>query len=135
MKVDDLLKQTSEWLKSTGSNSDIVFSSRVRLARNLSKFPFSHWASKKSKTQSFEVIKDAIGKNTYLKKSTCVQLRDLSDLDKQFLVERHLMSREHAVRQRIRFVSFKNVPRFFPCSLVDIRSPSLFPSFPSSSID
>ncbi|GAF75959.1 unnamed protein product [marine sediment metagenome] len=99
MKIDDLLKQTSEWLKSTGSNSDIVFSSRVRLARNLSKFPFSHWASKKSKTQSYEVINDAIGKNSYLKKSTCVQLRDLSDLDKQFLVERHLMSKEHAVRQ------------------------------------
>ena len=96
MKINDLLKQTSEWLKGAGSDSDIVVSSRIRLARNLNKFPFSHWASKKSKAQSLSLLKDTVSKCSYLKKSTYLEMRGLEPLDKQFLVERHLMSKELA---------------------------------------
>jgi len=99
MTIDDLLKQTSEWLKGTGEHSDIVISSRIRLARNLNKLPFSHWSSKKNKLESLGLIKDAIGKSSYLKKSNYVDLASLKDLDKRFLVERHLMSREHASKE------------------------------------
>ena len=97
MKINELLKQTSEWLKGTGAHSDIVMSSRIRLARNLSKLPFSHWASKRDRAQNLSLIKDAISKTTYLKKSNYVDMNILNDLDKTFLVERHLISREHAV--------------------------------------
>ena len=99
MKVDNLLKQTSEWLKGTGAHSDIVISSRIRLARNLNKFPFSHWASKKHRLQSQNLLKDAINKSPYLKKSTFIEMQKLNDLDKRFLVERHLMSRELATKE------------------------------------
>ncbi len=47
MQVNDLLYHTSEWLRGTGPNSDIVISSRIRLARNFDTIPFPHWANKK----------------------------------------------------------------------------------------
>jgi protein-arginine kinase len=35
-KIDALLKQPADWLKNPGPDSDIVVSSRIRLARNVS---------------------------------------------------------------------------------------------------
>ncbi|TRZ95469.1 protein arginine kinase [bacterium] len=96
MKLSDLLNHTSEWLKGTGPHSDIVISSRIRLARNLDKFPFPHWANKKQSEEILGVIEKAREAIGYLKSSTLFKLADLDGLDKQFLVERHLMSHEHA---------------------------------------
>lgn len=96
MKINDLMNHTSEWLKGTGPNSNIVISSRVRFARNLEKFSFPHWAAKKQLKQVCDIIEGAVGKTEYLKNSTVFKLADLDSVDKQFLVERHLMSYEHA---------------------------------------
>lgn len=96
MQLNDLLKHTSEWLKGTGPNSDIVISSRVRLARNLEKAPFPHWASKIQGEKTLNIIADAALKSDYLKTASFFKLADLDSVDKQFLVERHLMSLEHA---------------------------------------
>jgi len=96
MNLNDLLNHTSEWLKGTGPNSDIVISSRIRLARNLDKLAFPHWSNKKESEEVLEAIKDAITKVDYLKQSSFFKLADLDSLDRQFLVERHLMSLEHA---------------------------------------
>ncbi len=96
MGIDDLIKRKSEWLKGTGPNSNIVISSRIRLARNLADIPFSHWAGKKQKTSSLNIIKDALSACPHLKKSNTFDIANMGDVDKQFLVERHLMSREHA---------------------------------------
>jgi len=96
MNLNDLLNHTSEWLKGTGPNSDIVISSRVRLARNLDKVPFPHWASKKQNEQSLKAIEETISKIDCIKQATFFRLADSDSVDKQFLVERHLMSLEHA---------------------------------------
>jgi protein arginine kinase len=96
MKINDLLNHTSEWLKGTGPNSDIVISSRIRLARNLNKYPFPHWASKVQLEEILAKISDAVAKIDMLKSSTLFRLADLDAIDKQFLVERHLMSIEHS---------------------------------------
>lgn len=96
MQLNDLLKHTSEWLKGTGPNSDIVISSRVRLARNLDKISFPHWASKVQGEKTLGQIADAAMKCGYLKTAALYKLADLDSVDKQFLVERHLMSLEHA---------------------------------------
>lgn len=98
MQLNDLLKQTTEWLKGTGPDSDIVISSRIRLARNLDKVPFPHWANKKQGERTMEIILKAAGENAYLKKSLSLKLVDIDNVDKQFLVERHLMSHEHALK-------------------------------------
>ena len=96
MRLNDLINHTSEWLKGTGPNSDIVISSRIRLARNLEGFSFPHWANKKQGEQALKIIRDAIPKVNYLKQTSIFALADLDSVDKQFLVERHLMSLEHA---------------------------------------
>ena len=94
--LNDLINHTSEWLKGTGPNSDIVISSRVRLARNLNKIAFPHWAAKAQSEKTLATITEAVEKVDILKGTTIFKLADLDVLDKQFLVERHLMSREHA---------------------------------------
>lgn len=96
MNLSDLLNHKSEWLKGTGPHSDIVISSRIRLARNLSSFPFPHWSNKKESKEVLDSIEQAVGKINHLKGVTVFRLADLDSLDKQFLVERHLMSYEHA---------------------------------------
>jgi protein arginine kinase len=96
MKINDLLNQTSEWLKSTGPNSDIVISSRIRLARNLDKMPFPNWANKKQKEGILGSIEGAVNKVDFLKGTSIFRLAELDSIDKQFLIERHLMSYEHA---------------------------------------
>ena len=40
MSIDDIANRCGEWLRGTGPESDIVMSSRIRLARNLADYPF-----------------------------------------------------------------------------------------------
>lgn len=96
MRIDDFLRHDSEWLKGTGPNSDIVMSSRTRLARNLDKLAFSHWADKKQQEAILTAALDAAESVNYLKDALFVRLKDLSEVDRSFLVERHLISLEHA---------------------------------------
>lgn len=104
MKLNDLISHTSEWLKGTGPNADIVISSRIRLARNLDKVPFPHWANKKQREETLEAIRATLDKAGYLKKAMLLELKDLDNVDKQFLIERHLISFEHAKSQDSRAV-------------------------------
>jgi len=94
MKLDDLIDQTSEWLRGTGPDSEIVISSRIRLARNVAKMPFSHWAAKAQSQQVLKICKDAIDANNYMKGAIFVRVEELNSIDKQFLLERHLVSKE-----------------------------------------
>lgn len=96
MILDDFLSQDSEWLKGTGPSSNIVLSSRTRLARNLDKAPFSNWANKKQLEDILKTVKDVILSVSFLKNALFLRLKDMSEVDRLFLVERHLMSPEHA---------------------------------------
>ncbi len=104
MNLDHLLKQTCEWLRGTGPNSDIVMSSRVRLARNVENLPFSHWANKKQEKESMELLQGAVSSNDMLKTGLFVRMAEADDIDKQFLLERHLISREHVVQPEFKAV-------------------------------
>ena len=94
-RLDDFLKHDSEWLRSTGPSSEIVMSSRTRLARNLDKLSFSHWADKRQQEDILNSALDAAKSVSYLKDALFLRLKDLSEVDRLFLVERHLMSPEH----------------------------------------
>jgi len=104
MQINDLLNRTSEWLKGTGPNSEIVISSRIRLARNLDKIPFPHWAAKKQAEDVLQKIEQVKAEVSYLKNATVFRLADLDTVDKQFLVERHLMSLEQAQKKNSKAV-------------------------------
>ncbi len=98
MVLNDLLKRRSEWLKGEGPLSDIVISSRIRLARNVAKYPFPHWASKEREDVVLNMVLDAVKKLSQFKNVLAFKLVDLDNVDKQFLIERHLMSHELALR-------------------------------------
>ncbi len=97
MNLDDLLNTQGEWLRCTGPNSDIVISSRIRLARNLSNYPFSHWASKKEQQDVLQAVKQSVSDSKKIKNFLCLDIGKLDTIDRQFLVERHLMSKEHTM--------------------------------------
>jgi hypothetical protein len=52
MEIKDLSENTGEWLRGSGKESDIVISSRIRLARNITGFPFISRANLKQKSNS-----------------------------------------------------------------------------------
>jgi len=95
MKLEDLLYKKAEWLKGTGPKSDIVISSRIRLARNIDGFSFFNWSSPEKKEKLLETIKSAINTSKFLKGFNFFRMGDLTEIDRQFLVERHLVSPEH----------------------------------------
>ncbi|MBI4355701.1 MAG: protein arginine kinase [Candidatus Omnitrophica bacterium] len=97
MELNDLINHTSEWLKGTGPNSEIIISSRIRLARNLAKHPFSHRAKKPGQEEVLRSVEAGLADCHALKAALFLKLADLDEVDKQFLIERHLMSRDHAL--------------------------------------
>jgi protein arginine kinase len=96
MNLDSLTQQCGEWLKGGGPEGDIVVSSRIRLARNISSFPFANRASPHQKAEIDHFLRDRIAKLDFTPKLTYVSLANLGPLDRQFLVERQMISRELA---------------------------------------
>ena len=97
MTLDQLIQETGEWLRGTGPRAEIVISSRIRLARNLKEKPFPQWAKKPQRAEVRTGVEEAVGRCKFLKGALTLQLKELSELDRLFLVERRLISREHAV--------------------------------------
>jgi protein arginine kinase len=106
MNLDSLTQTSGEWLRSTGAEHDIVISSRIRLARNLSSFPFTNRASPHQKTEIEQYLKARIEKLDFDPSLTYLNLSGLSMLDRQLLVERQLISRELANSEGPRGVAF-----------------------------
>jgi protein arginine kinase len=73
-------------------------SSRVRLARNLKDATFPGWAKKPERVRVFDLIRPAVESLPEMKDAFSEAMDNLSVLDKQILVERHLISREHAAK-------------------------------------
>ena len=96
MQLQNMLKQKIGWLKSRGNSPEIAISSRIRLARNLNKIPFPQKASREEQRESFEKIKAACEEITYLKGAVILNLEEFDRVDRQFLLERHLISYEHS---------------------------------------
>ena len=97
MTLDELIGQSGEWLKGSGPDSDIVISSRVRLARNLARFPFLTRASDAERAEIHEAVRRALdkiglGDNGHL----YIELETTNEMTNRFLLERHLISRELA---------------------------------------
>ena len=98
MKFSQVMSSAGEWLRGEGPHHQVVVSSRVRLARNLRQRPFPGWAKKAERTQILEQIKPQVEELPEMQDSFSELLQDLSALEKQVLVERHLISREHAAK-------------------------------------
>lgn len=91
-QINSLLQQTPRWLNGSGKNSDIVISSRVRLARNLRDFSFPNRASNHVLNQVLEIIEDCYNKFDEFKDAIFLYINELDELNRQFLMERRLIS-------------------------------------------
>ena len=98
MALHNILAESGEWLSGDGPQSHIVISSRVRLARNLRNFSFPGWAKKTDRISVLECVKPAVESLPEMADAYSAYSQDLSALEKQVLVERHLVSREHAAK-------------------------------------
>src|SRR5207302_477840 len=96
MNLDNLTHTSSEWLRGTGPESDIVISSRIRLARNLAAFPFTNRSNAHQKAEIEALLRERVLKLDLSPRLSYVNLPGLTALDRQFLVERQLISRELA---------------------------------------
>ncbi|HYT89247.1 MAG TPA: protein arginine kinase [Gemmataceae bacterium] len=105
MNLDSLTHTSGEWLRGTGPESDIVVSSRIRLARNLAAFPFTNRASPHQKAEIETLLRERIAKLDIDPKLAYVSVPTVSALDRQFLVERQLISRELAAGEGPRGVA------------------------------
>jgi protein arginine kinase len=104
MKLDKLTQAVGEWLRGTGPESDIVMSSRVRLARNVAQFPFVSRATEQDRTEIERFLRERIAAAPVGRNLDYIDVGGLEEVDRQFLVERQLISRELAEAQGARSV-------------------------------
>jgi protein arginine kinase len=103
--LDDLANRCPEWLRGSGPESDIVMSSRIRLARNLADFPFIRRCTDIDRANIELTIRERLTQAPQFQGATFVKIADLESIDRQFLVERQLISREHAEGEGARTVA------------------------------
>jgi protein arginine kinase len=92
------LSLPAETARRHGPHDRIVMSSRVRLARNLKDAAFPGWAKKPERVKVLETIRPAVESLPEMENAFSEAMDNLGALDKQILVERHLVSREHAAK-------------------------------------
>ncbi|NBR69901.1 MAG: ATP--guanido phosphotransferase, partial [Verrucomicrobia bacterium] len=81
------------------NESGIVITSRVRLARNVKDFPFPGWLKKADRLKLLDQIQPTVSDLSSMRPArVSVAMETLSPLEKQLLVEKHLISREHAAK-------------------------------------
>ena len=98
MDLQKFLVPPAESARRKGPHDRIVMSSRVRLARNIKDASFPGWAKKQERVRVLELIRPTVEGLPEMKEAFSEAMDSLSTLDKQLLVERHLISREHAAR-------------------------------------
>ncbi|MGN6554505.1 MAG: protein arginine kinase [Verrucomicrobiota bacterium] len=98
MDIHEFLIPPADTARRKGPHDRIVMSSRVRLARNIKDAAFPGWAKKPERVRILETIRPAVQSLPEMKDAFSGTMDNLTTLDKQILVERHLISREHAAK-------------------------------------
>ena len=83
------------WYLQNGKDSDVVISSRVRLARNLDKIPFKTRASKEDMQKVLNKIEEITPSLGYGLKF--LKLKDIDDITNLTLIEKHVISPDFAI--------------------------------------
>ncbi len=94
MKFEELAEKCGEWLRGSGPESDIVISSRIRLARNLAEYPFIRKCTPQDRKAIVKAVQLKWNDGALSESVDFVNVDRLSDLDRQFLMERQIISRE-----------------------------------------
>lgn len=94
MNFQDMADNPARWLSGSGEENEIVLSSRVRLARNLEDRRFTHNAKKDELSSVLTEVRSAADATALFDGARYFPMGNISTLDRQFLAERHLVSRE-----------------------------------------
>ncbi len=85
----------SKWYIGAGEQSDIVVSTRIRLARNIEEYPFPNKLNTKTRMELNNVIKEAVeSDNKY--NLRFIEMRTLARFEAASMAERHIISPEFA---------------------------------------
>ncbi|HXL03837.1 MAG TPA: protein arginine kinase [Bacillota bacterium] len=97
MPLKDIITRTySAWMSTEAPHTDVALSSRVRLARNLGNIPFPNQATETDLAKVVGQVVKAISRVPKLSGLEIIRLSEASALDRQVLVEKHLISPQHA---------------------------------------
>ena len=78
------------WYLQSGKDSDVIVSSRIRLSRNIAKYPFEMKCNKAKKEEITKLIEEVIAGNKYGMK--LLRLKDMDDVTIKSLIEKRLIS-------------------------------------------
>lgn len=96
MILDELAGRCGPWLVGSGPQADIVVSTRIRLARNLAQFPFMRRCTVQDRASIESLIRERLSALEGSGELVYIDVDKLSPVDRQFLIERQLISRELA---------------------------------------
>jgi protein arginine kinase len=97
MRPTDLCKHPSSWFGGgTDVLSEVVISSRIRLARNLAGYEFLPCLEPQRQQDVQKTVKDALLSLDVGEKLEYIDIDQVSDVERNLLIERHLISQRHA---------------------------------------
>jgi protein arginine kinase len=96
MKLENISKQISKWFDGSGPHSNIVISSRIRLARNIAGYEFLPRLKPDRQAEILEKLKTAILSVNVGEEVFFIDVAESSTLEQDLMVERHLISHRHA---------------------------------------
>lgn len=84
----------SDWMKGKGPDSDIVISSRIRIARNMQAYPFPMLATNQQSKEVLDQVAQVVHNEELetISRFSMLPLSDLNELERRVLVEKHLIS-------------------------------------------
>lgn len=92
---------TAKWIREEGADSDIVISTRVRIARNVAGLPFPLLATDEQSEQVVQKAMSILEKPNFqaLGHFTLIRVDQMSEIERQVLVEKHLVSPDLATQK------------------------------------
>ncbi len=92
MDISKAYNQLAPWMDGNGPMNDIVISSRVRLARNISGFLFFPRADEQQQRDVLDYVHDRLLATDLSKNMLHLDMDNVPELQRNILVERHLIS-------------------------------------------
>ncbi len=100
--------QGGQWLRGDGAESDIVMSCRIRLARNLRNYSFIPQIDLQAGQEVADLVRGKVMKSVFGTDGLYLRMDDLDEIDRMYLIERHLISRELVSGECERGVAYGN---------------------------
>ncbi len=89
---EDMAKMPATWLSGKGEEASVVMSSRVRLARNIAGCKYPPSADSETAHRIVHYVDSTVTRSSVMAAGRYVKGTDITPLDRDFLVERHLIS-------------------------------------------